>query len=324
MSTSEKHYRKIDEESKRKAILDSGYLLERRVANLLRHSGFKVITNRYFYDREKQKQREYDVYAYKEVKIDNSGSFAIYPTLVCECKKKSQPLAFFIHDKDKFSPLIDEVTISGIPAKIWQRNKYIPIQKFVDVMNIHHYCKPVTHVSTMCCTFEDMGKFWNASHNEDLNDIERTLAKVLECEIDDDFKNMSQWFLPKETERDFIDLSFYYPVLVIQGEINAVHVADKDTTTNDDLIIENCDHIQYNPEFYSFYDNEVISYHIDVVTESYLPTFLELIEKEMTKIKQVMKQRKPEVMKSIHKIVAEVGNPDKKITNYRKQLSYPF
>ena len=37
--------------------------------------------------------------------------------------------------------------------------------------------------------------------------------------------------------KDFIDLSFYYPVLIYQGEINAVHVVNKDPTTDDDLII---------------------------------------------------------------------------------------
>ena len=203
MDTQKTHFRKIDDESKRKAISNSGYLLERRVTNLLRHSGYKVITNRGFYDLEEKQSREYDVYAYKQIEIDTSGSCGIYPTLVCECKKNSQPIAFFVHDKEKFPPLIDEVMVSGVPSKIWQNKKYIPIQKFVDVMSFHHYCKPVTHVATQCCTFEDMGKYWNASHDKNLNERERTLAKALEDEIDDDFKNMSQWFVPGETEKGF-------------------------------------------------------------------------------------------------------------------------
>jgi len=324
METQSTHYRKIDEASKRKAILNSGYLLERRVTNLLRHSGYKVITNRGFYDPEEKKSREYDVYAYKEIKIDSSSSCGIYPTLVCECKDNSQPIAFFIHDKEKFVPLIDEVMVSGMPSKIWQNKKYIPIQEFVDVMNIHHYCKPVAPVATQCCTFEDKGKYWKASHGEDLHERERTLTKALENEIDDDYKNMSQLFGLGETEKDFIDLSFYYPVLIYQGEINAVHVVNKDPTTNDDLIIENCNHIQYNPEFYSFYDKEVISYHIDVITETYLPTYLELVETEIKMIKQVIKSKKQDVMQSTYKIVAEIGSLEKKPTNYRKQLGYTF
>ena len=305
METQSTRYRIIDEPSKRKAILSSGYLLERRVAYILRHSGYKVITNRGFYDQEDKKSKEYDVYAYKDIEIDNSGSCGIYPTLVCECKDNSQPIAFFIHDKDKFVPLIDEVMVSGVPSKIWQRKKYISIQEFVDVMNIHHYCNPVAHVATQCCTFEDKGKYWKASHGEDLHERERTLTKALENAIDDDFNNMSQWFVQGENEKDFIDLSFYYPLLIYQGEINAVHLDNKEATINDDLIIENCNHIQYNPEFYSFYDKEVISYHIDIITEAFLPTYLKLIEKEMLMIKKVIRRKKQDVMQSVNRIIAE-------------------
>lgn len=74
MEIESKHYNQIDEESKRKAIWNSGYLLERRVAALLRSSGYKSITNRGYFDLETNKSREYDVYAYKEVGIYEAGS----------------------------------------------------------------------------------------------------------------------------------------------------------------------------------------------------------------------------------------------------------
>ncbi len=320
METPIPHYNKIDEESKKNAIWNSGYLLERRVAALLRSSGYKAITNRGFFDPEANKSREYDVYAYKEVEIYGTGSYGIYPTLVCECKNNSQPIAFFIHDEEKFEPLIDEIRVSGIPAKIWRRNKYISIQEFTNVVNFHHYCKPIAPVATQCCTFnyENKGKFWNASHGEDLHETERTLTKALENEVDDDFKNMSQWFVPRETEKEFIDLSFYYPVVIYQGEINAIYVGNNDSPSKDDLIIKKCDHVQYNPEFYSFYDKEVINYHVDVISEKYLPSYLKLIDQEMITIKQVLQQQKHDVMRSIDKIAAEFGNIDKKPNNCRK------
>jgi hypothetical protein len=319
-------YGKIDEESKKKAIWNSGYLLERRVAALLRSSGYKTVTNRGFFDLETNKSREYDVYAYKEVEVYGTGSYGIYPTLVCECKNNSQPIAFFIHDEEKFIPLIDEVRVSGIPAKIWQRNKYISIQEYTDVVNFHHYCKPIAPVATQCCTFnyENRGKFWKADHDEKLSDTERTLTKALENEIDDDFKNMSQWLVPGETEKEFIDLSFYYPVVIYQGEINAINVGGNESSSKDNLTIKKCDHIQYNAEFYSFYDKEVISYHVDVISEKYLPAYLKLIDQEMLKIKRVLQQQKQGVMRSIDKIVAEFASLEKKPTNYRKQLEYNF
>ena len=282
------------------------------------------MTNRGFFDIEENKSREYDVYAWKEVEVYKNGSYGMYPTLVCECKNYLQPVAFFIHDEEKYEPLIDEVMVSGIPAKIWQRNKYISIQEFANVLNFHHYCKPKAPVATQCCTFENKGKFWNASHGGDLHETERTLTKALENEIDNDFTNMSQWFAPGAPEKEFIDLSFYYPVVIYQGEMNAIYAGKNDPSSKDDLIIKKCDHIQYNPEFYSFYDKEVISYHIDVISEKYLPSFLKLIDEEMVAVKEILQQQKQTVMRSIDKIVSDFGNPKKKPANYRKQLGYDF
>lgn len=154
MENTKKHYTKATEENIRDAIWSSGYLLERRVAAFLRNSGYKVITNRGFFDLEANKAGEYDVYAHKEVEIHGMGSYGIYPTLICECKNNSQPIAFFIHDEEEFQPLEDEVRVSGIPTKIWQHNRYISIQEFTNIKNIHHYCKPKAPIATQCCTVE--------------------------------------------------------------------------------------------------------------------------------------------------------------------------
>lgn len=109
-----------------------------------------------------------------------------------------------------------------------------------------------------------------ASHDQELHENENRIIKAMEHEIDADSKNMNQWLFPGESEKEFIDLSFYYPVVIYQGELKAIRISKDSAQTKDDLIIENCDHIQYNPEFFSFYDNEVISYHIDIITEKYL------------------------------------------------------
>ena len=324
MDAPKKHYSKATEGNIRDAIWSSGYLLERRVAALLRNSGYKVMTNRGFFDPEANKAGEYDVYAHKEVEIYGKGSHGIYPTLICECKNNSQAIAFFIHDDEEFVPLIDEIRVSGIPAKIWQRNKYISIQEFTNAINLHHYCKPVAPVATQCCTFEPTGSSYKASHDVELHDYERTLTKALESEIDDDFRNMSQWFVPEEPEREFIDLSLYYPLVIYQGEINTVRIDKNSAQTKDNLIIEKCDHIQYNAEFFSYYDNEVISYHMDIISENYLPTFLEqIVEKEISEIKHILLEKKQDVKRSIDRLIVECKSL-KKPETYRKYLEYTF
>ena len=329
MGTEKKHYSKATEENVRDAIWSSGYLLERRVAAFLRNSGYKVMTNRGFFDPEANKAGEYDVYAHKEFEVYGAGSYGIYPTLICECKNNSQPIAFFIHDEEEFQPLEDEVRVSGIPAKIWRHNKYISIQEFTNIINLHHYCKPKAPIATQCCTVEKKKSeqkvdYWEASHDQKLHETENRIVKAMEHEIETDYKNMSQWLLPGEVEKEFIDLSLYYPLVIYQGELKSIRIKKDSVQSKDDLIIEECQHIQYNPEFYSFYDGEVISYHIDIITEKYLPAFLELIEKEVSSIKEKFIEQKHDVINTVNRLLVECKSLEKTPKSYRKYLEYPF
>jgi hypothetical protein len=312
----------VDEATMKDAIQRSGYLLERRVATSLRNLGYKAVTNKGFFDPETNKSREYDVYSYKEIEIYEAGSYGIYPTLICECKNNPQPIVFFLQGEEEFEPLQDEVRVSGIPSKIWKLNKYVTIQEFTEIENFHHYCKPEASVATQCCTFElkkDKSS-WMASHGEELYETFRTLTKALEYEIDNDFRNMSQWLIPEETEKDFIDLSFYYPVVIFQGDIYGAYIGKNDLVEERELTFKKCQHIQYNPEYFSFYSNEVIYYHIDVITEKYLPFYLKMIDREMLSIKQILQRQKQDVIFSVNKTVLECKSLEKKLTNYRKHL----
>lgn len=316
----------LNESTMKELIIQSGYLLEKRVATLLRNSGYKVVPNRGFKDVDTNKSREYDVYAYKDIEVYGTGSYGIYPTLVCECKNYSLPVVFFVQEKRDFKPLQDEVRVSGIPSKIWRRNKYISMQEFVNVLDFHHYCKPEVPVATQYCEFNKKkdSSGWVPCHSEESHETIRTLTKALEQEIEDDFRNMNQWLMPEEIEKEFIDLSFYYPVLVLQGDIYAAYIEDNNLSGNNNLTFDKCQHIQYNSEFFSFYDNEVISYHIDVISEKYLPFYLKLIDREMLKIKEVLQQQKQNVMCSIDKIITECRSIENKPKTYRKYLEYEF
>jgi len=289
------------------SISKSDFLMQQEVATVLRNFGYSTVrTNRGFFDPENKKSRRYDIYAYKEINVYGPGSYGIYPTIICQCKNNLKPDPFFIDyniDDKEFQPLIDEVMVSGIPSKIWKRNKYVSIQEFTDVLNIHHYCEPIAPVAT-----HNLNTGWD-------------LTKALESEIDSDFKNMSEWLAPGESEKDFIDLSFYYPLVIYKGELYGVTTKGKTVSANDS---ERLDHIQYNPELYSFYNKEVISYHMDIISENYLLDFLKIIEIEMTKIKNVLKEQKKVVTQSREQIVSECLSLEKKPNTYRRYLEYPF
>jgi len=81
-----------------------------------------------------------------------------------------------------------------------------------------------------------------------------------------------------------------------------------------------CEHIQSNPEYYSFYHNKVIYYHLDVITEAFLPRYLEIIEKEMEHVKKTFLEQKKEIISSVNKTVIECKSLDNKPSSYRKYL----
>jgi hypothetical protein len=282
--------------------------------------------NPVFTDPETNKPLEYDVCAFREIRVYEAGSFGIYPSLICECKNYSHPIVFFVQEKEMFEPSEDEVRVSGMPSKIWQHNKYISVQEFTEVESFHHYCIPEAPVSTLCCTFKRKNdKFpWEADYGPDLHDVFERTSKALEYEIDEDFKHMSQWFAPDEIERRFIDLSFYYPVVICQNDIYTVYIEKNNPTEKDDLTFKPREHIQFNPYFFSSHDKEIISYHIDVISEKYLPRYLEMIAREMQAVKKILEQEKDIVLLSIDRIVEECKALKEKPDTYRKYLEFQF
>lgn len=309
---------KINEATMKEAILRSGYILERRVATELRKRGYKAITNRGFIDPETNKSREYDVYAFRDLPVYGKGSHGIFPTLICECKNNAQPIVFFVQEKETFETLRDEVRVSGMPSKIWQHDKFISVQEFLDVDSFHHYCRPKVPVASQYCSFQmkkDKNKSsWMAHHTEDLRDTFTSLFKSLEFEIDEDFR---LWRIDDKLKKEFVDLSFYYPVAIFQGAIYAAHMEDE-------LNLRPCEHIQLNLEFFSFHANDVISYHMDVICAEYLQSYLELIDLEMQKITKVLQQQKQKVQLSIDKIVERCKALEKKPKSYREYLEFDY
>jgi len=312
----------LSREHMKDAVLRSGYLLEGRVAAALRKAAYKATTNRAFVDLEGNKSREYDVFAYKCLTIYQGGSFEIYPTIICECKNNPRPIAFIVDEGAQFEPLIDEVMVSGMPAKIRRGAGFISVQEFLGARKLHHFCNPTTVVSPKCCTFElkKDKSAWMANHSDDLYETFRTLSKALEFEIDQDFENMGQWFDAKEKQHAFMDLSFYYPLVVYQGEIYAANI-NKD---EHDVRLEKRDHIQFNPEFFSFYENDVISYHFDVISESYLGRYLALIEHEMDSFKEVFCGKKTTVVNSVKQIMQQCRAAERDSRSYKTYLRYEY
>lgn len=77
-------------------IQKTGYILENRVFEILKTSGWSVISNRYYEDDVEGSVREMDVLAYKTKQIDN---YKVVTTLLISCKKNAENAWVFISRK---------------------------------------------------------------------------------------------------------------------------------------------------------------------------------------------------------------------------------
>jgi hypothetical protein len=293
------------------AIKKSGYLLEYRVASILSKERYFVEANPVFPDPETKKSREFDISAISATRLYKKGWNFVFPVLLCECENNLQPVAFFTKESPISFLHHQEVKVSGIPVKFWQKDGYISFSDFVGMGKFHHYCKGAT--ATQYCTFQlkkDQSS-WIALHNEEQHDTFNKLINVLEFEIANHFDG---WVLPKDLSHEDINIQIYYPLLILQGQLYSAIVKGRNT------ILRKSNHIQFRKEFFSTRTNEVETYQIDIITEGYLRSYLKMIESEINKIKNALQRKRNKVSISIKKIVAEAKNCKSRIKSYRKFL----
>lgn len=283
---------KISLKDMKTAILRSGYLLEQRVEDVLERKGYYVITNSAYPDPSTGKSREVDITAISAIKLSRDYDF-IYPNLICECENNQQPAVFFIKDSPVSFLNYQEVKSAGIPLQFIDKNitkksgykikdeeQYIDLSDFLNLEKHHHYCKGP--ISTQYCTFtrKKATNPWLAFHSDTQHDSLTNLIFALESEIDEYYQN---YVVPEKDEQELININIYYPVLILQGLLYSAQMKKRS------LVLKKCKHIQYRKEYFSKDKHD--TYQIDVISESFLPEYIKIIETEMERAKRVMKRK---------------------------------
>jgi len=296
----------------RESIFRSGYLLEQRVESMLQERGYYVEANAAYPDPSTGKSREIDIDAVAAVKISREYDL-IFSRLLCECENNKQPIVFFIKDSPISFLYHEEVKCAGLPVQFLTRgrtpingakkesdNEYIGLSEFLNFEKYHHYCKGP--ISTQYCTFtrKDPGKPWVAFHEDAQHRSLTDLIFSLEASIEDYYKNYS---IPEEEEVEQVNIEIYYPLLILQGPLYAASV--KETK----LKLLRSEYVQYRKEYFSKDKHE--TYQIDVIAESFLPHYLDMIEKEMERAKNILKRKKEIVRESLDRLVEKARNKDK-------------
>jgi hypothetical protein len=280
---------KITHEETKDALMRSGYLLESRTETVLLGQDFSVEANGAYVDPFTKKSREVDLIGMKfhlfgaREKRDSVGT-----VLIIECINNSQPVAFFTKEYAKAGSRLSNsnITISGSPLELVDPAEYL--SDVLQLNTFHHYFKG--RFATQYCSFQKKKseKEWMAFHSEDNHDAFNSAINAMNhyVELETD--------LHQSSSVDVIDLSFYFPVVVFQGELLEV-IPDKGSVT-----INAVDHIQYRRTV--AVDKEYFYYPIDVITEKFLLAYLDIVEQDMKAIEERVEFHSPRLRNTLSEI----------------------
>lgn len=261
----------------RKAIEISGYVLEQRICPVLENNNFIAYPNEQFEDQDLGKSREIDVIARQMEYLDVSdNTLDIFETnILIECKNNSTPFVFFTHSG--FPLESDRVQFYGFPEgavslkypKLINTKKQIYLNNTYIAQYHHYYHSPL--IATQFCKIiptkdkeQKKSELWIASHD----DIYEAVEKITKATMY--YRSMSKSYMKiLENKKGVIDLGIIYPVLLFSGQI---YQYESDGTLNE------CDHLLLCWKIKS--KTVAGTFYIDVMKESYLPTYLKMINEE--------------------------------------------
>ena len=290
------------------ALRRSGYLLEQRVFGLLDERGYYVQTNTPYPDEFTGKSRELDVNA---LWCYDVGAYDILCSVfLCSCVNNSQPLAFFTQESPvPFMHHVD-LKMSGLPVKVRDDSEdrdLIQLAAFLNLDRYHHYRQP--RISTQYCSFapkkskqQSQKPEWMATHIEEHFDSTSALGVATEAEISKHYEIWRDPVVRAEADPN-MNIQVYYRVLVLQGDLYDVRVAGSE------LDIFATEHVLFRHGYHSAQRRD--EYFIDVVTESYLPAYLDLVEREMERMARAIRRRKKALRESMRVMLRAVKRTGK-------------
>lgn len=251
------------------ALLRSGYLSEGRVAKVLIDNQYFVQPNVAFQDPETKKSRELDVYAnYRASHFRSEFKIFVTTRLAVEVIHPPQPIVFFGGRSMNLSPLLEKMRFASTP--IYDPRK----EHFVGQLQINSFHGvTIPSRSTQYCSFSKKKPGdhktpteWMASHSDDLHD---TFKKLLQFT---DLKMIEQKDAFLHLEDNIVRLIFFQPLLVVQETIFLAEGLKRSVR------LKKVPHVVF--EFNYHYSDQPSTILIDVITERYLPSYLNIIKDE--------------------------------------------
>jgi hypothetical protein len=253
-----------DLEGYRRAIEASGFLLEVRVANVVRERGYLTTPNSPIPRPDQPSELiEIDVEASCMDFGPGPSLCQTGTTLLIECKRNSQPMAFFSQPQEYAEANACRVAYCADPVSDFEG-----LLEAMEVEKWHHYARSIMVASQMCSFTKDKrGQITTdpcSAYRESLNRLcLATAARALRLRDKSAENRDPRWGYMIE---------LVYPILVASGPLLSV-ITDAEGPR---VVREDCVQLHRGARV----DGTLHEYQIDVVTERALPELLSVIKGE--------------------------------------------
>jgi hypothetical protein len=284
------------------ALLRSGYLLEVRLQSVLEDHGYYADANAVYLDPITGKSREFDIYALIAYQISRDMDF-LFQTFIIECVNNPQPLVLLTKEPQIGFMFHEDIKLSGLPVKVLvdkSQDSWELIPEFLKMNKYLHFC--TGRVATQFCSFSyaKSKKKWIAEHEGSHFESLQKVCDAINYSVDSHFKG---WEFGEE---ESMDIQFYYPLIVVQGELIDARPSKKSVK------LKKVDHLVFRRTIIQ--GTKETNYNIDIVTERFFSEYLSLVESEMLKTVSRIKRRKKDLRRSMESIIQKakrLRSPDK-------------
>lgn len=286
----------LSPQSIKQAIEDtSGYPYELEIVRKVetyRKYGYWVEPNYSFEDHDTGEARELDFHAMGAESISRERSEFAFIVILGSCKANRNPYVFFTR-KLPFSgiTLNSDVPIAGGPLEIYREDdESEAIEWYFQLDNFLHIAK-MEIVSSQFCELVWKNTKWEVQSEAIFKNTFIPLIKAMSREIDEHNKA----YIPNKEELAS-DYMIYYPLLVLRGPMFEYHMPPSGPAQ-----LKDAKHIL----FIRHYTSKTVKccYAIDIIHESYLEQYLQLIENELKKFTNLVRRHRKPIVRSIHKLV---------------------
>ena len=272
----------------------SGYPFELQITRRVEtwgDYGYYVEPNYSFEDQDTGEARELDFYAIRALPISTKRDEWAFIIILGSCKASRNAYVFFTRSEEAAGVrLMSDVPISGYPLEICEDSgETLGIEWYFQLHNLLHIGKMKNISSQACVLVWNSGK-WEVEKKAVIRDTFIPLVKVMARKIEDHNDECS-----KNDEKLSPEYNIYYPLVVLKGPMYEYYVSEQG-----DAKLESAKHVVVMRH----YESKAVKCRcgIDVIHESYLEEYLELIEKEAKKFVNLIRRHKKVVAKSIEQL----------------------